>query len=85
MNGKKTLSRIACEQSFKVRWYLDTPLKTGIIIVVNHMQGQRVLFKNCEILVQELLIAKRDFMLLTLLKKLGRYKALIIDDIGDVR
>ena len=85
MNGKKTLSRIACEQSFKVRWYLDTPLKTGIIIVVNHMQGQRVLFKNCEILVQELLIAKRDFMLLTLLKKLGRYKALIIDDIGYVQ
>lgn len=49
------------------------------------MQGQRVLFKNCEILVQELLIAKRELMLPALLRKLGKYQALIIDDIGYVQ
>lgn len=62
--------------------------KSHTICAIGHeliMQGQRVLFKNCEILVQELLIAKRDFMLPALLKKLGRYKALIIDDIGYVQ
>ena len=62
--------------------------KSHTVCAIGHeliMQGQRVLFKNCEILVQELLIAKRDFMLPSLLKKLGRYKALIIDDIGYVQ
>ena len=49
------------------------------------LQGHRVLFRNCEILVQELLIAKRDFALPALLRKLGRYEALIIDDIGYVQ
>ncbi len=48
------------------------------------LQGHRVLFKNCEILVQELLIAKRDFELPAALKKLSGYTALIIDDIGYV-
>ena len=62
--------------------------KSHTVCAIGHeliMQGQRVLFKNCEILVQELLIAKRDFMLPALLKKLGKYKALIIDDIGYVQ
>lgn len=49
------------------------------------LQGHRVLFKNCEILVQELLIAKRDFKLPAALKKLSGYTALIIDDIGYVQ
>jgi len=62
--------------------------KSHTVCAIGHeliLQGQRVLFKNCEILVQELLIAKRDFMLPAILKKLGRYKALIIDDIGYVQ
>ena len=48
-------------------------------------QGHRVLFRPCDLLVQELLIAKRDLYLLRLLKQLGRYDALIIDDLGYVQ
>lgn len=62
--------------------------KSHTICAIAHrliLQGHRVLFKNCEMLVQELLIAKRDFTLPALLRKLGRYEALIIDDIGYVQ
>jgi len=62
--------------------------KSHAICAIGHqliLHGHRVLFKNCEILVQELLIAKRDFVLPALLRKLGRYEALIIDDIGYVQ
>jgi len=62
--------------------------KTHIICGLGHeliLQGKKVLFKNCELLVQELLIAKRAFALPQALKKLGRYQALIIDDIGYVQ
>ena len=48
-------------------------------------QGHRVLFKPCSILVQEMLIAKRDLKLPKYLKKMSRYAALIIDDIGYVQ
>ncbi len=46
---------------------------------------RRVLFRSCNILVQEMLIAKRDLKLPQFLKKLSRYDALIIDDIGYVQ
>jgi DNA replication protein DnaC len=62
--------------------------KTHTLCAIGHeliLKGKRVLFKNCELLVQELLIAKRDFKLPVLLKKLGKYDALIIDDIGYVQ
>lgn len=62
--------------------------KTHTLCAIGHeliLKGKRVLFKNCELLVQELLIAKRDFKLPGVLKKLGRYDALIIDDIGYVQ
>lgn len=62
--------------------------KTHTLCAIGHeliLKDKRVLFKNCELLVQELLIAKRDFKLPVLLKKLGRYDALIIDDIGYVQ
>ncbi len=62
--------------------------KSHTICAIGHalvLRGHRVLFKNCEILVQELLIAKRDFMLPALLRKLAKYEALIIDDIGYVQ
>jgi len=49
------------------------------------LRGRKVLFKNCEMLVQELLIAKRDFKLPLLLRKLSGYEALVIDDIGYVQ
>jgi DNA replication protein DnaC len=48
-------------------------------------QGRRVLFRPCDLLVQELLIAKRDLRLSHVLKKLSRFQALLIDDIGYVQ
>lgn len=62
--------------------------KSHTVCAIAHelvLQGRRVLFKNCEMLVQELLIAKRDFELPAALKKLSGYTALIIDDIGYVQ
>lgn len=44
--------------------------------------GYRVYFNSCTLLVQELLKAKRDLALPRALKKLARFDALIIDDIG---
>ena len=48
-------------------------------------KGRKVLFKQCNILVQEMLIAKRNLRLPKLLNKLSRYELLIIDDIGYVQ
>jgi DNA replication protein DnaC len=48
-------------------------------------QGRRILFISCNILVQELLIAKRDLKLARVLKQYAKYEALIIDDIGYVQ
>ena len=47
--------------------------------------GRRILFAQCNLLVQDLLIAKRDLKLARVLKRLGKYDALIIDDIGYVQ
>lgn len=46
---------------------------------------KRVFFSPCSMLVQELLVAKRDLVLPRLLKKLANYDALLIDDIGYVQ
>ena len=48
-------------------------------------QERRVLYTTCSLLVQELLIAKRDLRLASVLKRLGRYEALLIDDLGYVQ
>lgn len=48
-------------------------------------QGKRVLFMPCSLLVQNLLVAKRDLELHRILKKLSHYDALLIDDIGYVQ
>jgi DNA replication protein DnaC len=48
-------------------------------------QQRKVIFKSCSLLLQELLIAKRDLVLPAYLKKLLKYDALIIDDIGYVQ
>lgn len=48
-------------------------------------RGRRVLFATCGLLVQELLIAKRDLKLARTLKRLSRFNPLIIDDIGYVQ
>lgn len=48
-------------------------------------RGRRLLFAPCNLLVQELLIAKRDLKLASFLKRLRKYEALIIDDLGYVQ
>jgi DNA replication protein DnaC len=47
--------------------------------------GRKVLFRTCGLLVQELLAAKRDLRLAKALKRLSRYEALIVDDLGYVQ
>ena len=48
-------------------------------------QGRAVLFSTCQMLVQELLRAKRDLRLERVIKKLHKFEALIIDDLGYVQ
>lgn len=48
-------------------------------------QDKRLYFSTCALLLQELLLAKRDLRLPRLLKKFSRYEAIIIDDIGYVQ
>lgn len=47
--------------------------------------GRRILFTTTALLVQELLVAKRDLTLKALLKRLSRWEALILDDLGYVQ
>ena len=48
-------------------------------------QDRRVLYTTCSLLVQELLVAKRDLKLSATIKRLERYAALLIDDRGYVQ
>jgi len=48
-------------------------------------QGRSVLFAMCSLLVQELLLAKRDLKLDRFIKRLASFEALIIDDLGYVQ
>lgn len=48
-------------------------------------QGHRILFTTCALLVQDLLKSKRDLKLTSKLKRLSRYSAVLIDDIGYVQ
>lgn len=48
-------------------------------------QDKRILFTSCALLLQELLLSKKDLRLPRLLKKFLRYDAIIIDDIGYVQ
>jgi len=47
--------------------------------------GRTVYFATCSLLVQELLLAKRELKLAKVLKRLNGYEALIIDDLGYVQ
>jgi DNA replication protein DnaC len=49
------------------------------------LQGHAVLFTASSLLVQDLLVAKRDLKLERFLKKLAGYEALVIDDLGYVQ
>jgi DNA replication protein DnaC len=44
--------------------------------------GRKILFSPCSLLVQDLLIAKRDLKLSRYLKRLSKFDVLIIDDLG---
>ncbi len=48
-------------------------------------QGRRVLFCSCGLLVQDLLVAKRDLKLSRVLKRLAGFEVLILDDLGYVQ
>jgi DNA replication protein DnaC len=47
--------------------------------------GRRVYSRNCGLMVQDLLAAKRDLKLSRLFKSLARYEVLILDDLGYVQ
>ena len=47
--------------------------------------GRSVYFRSTNLLVQELLLAKRELKLPRMIKKLSRYQALILDDLGYVQ
>jgi DNA replication protein DnaC len=47
--------------------------------------GRKVMFATCELMVQDLLAAKRDLKLRGILKKISRYEVVILDDIGYVQ
>lgn len=63
--------------------------KTHLLCAVGQeliRQGERaVYFSPCSLLVQELLVGKRDLKLSRVLKRLSKYDAVIIDDIGYVQ
>lgn len=48
-------------------------------------QGRSILFTACSLLVQQLLVAKRDLRLAKVIKKLATFDGLIIDDLGYVQ
>src|SRR5437764_1649524 len=47
--------------------------------------GRQVAFLKCSLLVQELLVAKRDLKLSRVLKRLAGYEVLLLDDLGYVQ
>lgn len=62
--------------------------KTHLVCAIGQeliRRGRKVYFTPCSLLVQDLLRAKKDLQLARCLKKLARYDALIIDDIGYVQ
>jgi DNA replication protein DnaC len=62
--------------------------KTHLLCGLAHEQaraGRRVLFTTSSLLVQELLVAKRDLKLKKVLKRLKGYEVLLIDDLGYVQ
>jgi DNA replication protein DnaC len=62
--------------------------KTHLLCAIGHAlieRGRQVLFISCSQLVQDLLIAKKELEMTKKLKKLSRFDAVIIDDIGYVQ
>ena len=62
--------------------------KTHLLCALGHeliLQGKRVIFYPSTLLIQELLQAKRELLLPKYLKRLDKFDAIIIDDIGYVQ
>ena len=62
--------------------------KTHLLCGICHelaRQGRKGYFATCDLMVQELLRAKQELILDKLLKKLGRFDVLMIDDFGYVK
>lgn len=62
--------------------------KTHLLCALGHElieQGKSVLFSSCVLLVQRLLLAKSELWLERELKRLDKFEALIIDDLGYVQ
>jgi len=62
--------------------------KTHLLCGICHelaRQGKKVYYATCDLMVEELLRAKQDLVLDRLLKKLGRFDVLMIDDFGYVK
>ena len=62
--------------------------KSHLLCAIAHElvhKEKRVRFTSSSLLVQELLVAKRDLRLARVLKRLSRYEILLIDDIGYVQ
>jgi DNA replication protein DnaC len=62
--------------------------KTHVVCAVAQelvRSGRRVLFTTTALLVQDLLAAKRELALKGLLKRLGQWEALLLDDLGYVQ
>ncbi len=62
--------------------------KTHVLSAIGHeliMNNRKIYYSSCSLLVQDLLMAKRDLKLSKYLKKLSKFEAIIIDDIGYVQ
>lgn len=62
--------------------------KTHLLCAICHelaRQGRKVYFTTCDLIVQQLLRAKRDLELDKILKKLSRFDTIMIDDFGYVK
>jgi DNA replication protein DnaC len=62
--------------------------KTHLLCAICHelaRQGRKVYFASCDLMVQQLLRAKRELELDKMLKRLSAYEALMIDDFGYVK
>jgi DNA replication protein DnaC len=62
--------------------------KTHLLCAIGHelaRQGRRVYFTSCDLLVEQLLRAKRDLELDKWLKKYARFEVIMIDDFGYVK
>src|SRR3954471_3474556 len=62
--------------------------KTHVLSAISHelvRSGRRVYFRKCGLMIQDLLVAKRDLKLSRYFKNLARYEVLVLDDLGYVQ